>query len=147
MDWAPLDPSRPLRPLPVLWLLAPWAGALYWLGAALADAQSPVAGPAGHLGELALALAAAAALGPIGLLLALTWVWLAVAVPGRRRASLWLAAALLAAPWLLPEAPAAAAARVLPALPLAAAVAAAHAVIVAALQGRAARLAARETAA
>jgi hypothetical protein len=139
MSWAPLVPSQPLRPLPVLWLAVPWTCALYWAASVIVDA--PWAAP-GWQGELGAMLVFGLVSGtPLGwLALGLTWVWLALAVPGQRRPGLWFAAALLTAPWLLPPvADARAAARVLSAVPSLTATVVLYSVFAAALRGRAVR--------
>lgn len=103
MGWtSPLD-SRPLRPVPVLWLLVPWTLLLAWTGVFTVGVLRwvPESGPRGlfgAIGELALYGITFWA-GAIGLVL--TWIWLALAVPGMRRPGLWLAAACYAAVWFL----------------------------------------------
>jgi hypothetical protein len=98
MGWtSPLD-SRPLRPVPVLWLIVPWTLLLAWTGVLTVRVlrSPPESGPRalfGAIGELALYGIAFWA-GAIGL--GFTWIWLALAVPGIRRPGLWLAAACYA---------------------------------------------------
>jgi hypothetical protein len=109
MAWtSPLD-SRPLRPVPVLWLLVPWAALFAWSASLVVDLalSAPAHQPPGTFAGAPSGVLEAVALwggvwaGRIGL--GAAWLWLALAVPGLRRPGLWLAAALLAVPRLLPR--------------------------------------------
>ncbi|AHG92842.1 hypothetical protein J421_5307 (plasmid) [Gemmatirosa kalamazoonensis] len=99
MAWtSPLD-SRPLRPVPVLWLLVPWAALFLWTAVTTARVAraAPSPGGQGQLGAMAVLALLGISLwgGVFGL--GLTWIWLALAVPGIGRPGLWLAAACFAA--------------------------------------------------
>jgi hypothetical protein len=149
MSWTPLTPAAAPRPLPVLWLLVPWswglAGVAFFrhLTAAALGTLLPGAHDVSSVSRGAMCVGQLGMTPPLGtaLAVALTWVWVAIAVPGHRRPWLWGASALLVVHWAVAAASAAGeplcwlppAAVV--ALPPAAAGAAIVAVFVAAAQG------------